>query len=136
MRRLVVVVVVAALAVVASLAHAADIHQSQLVGKWVGRIERPGVGEGRRMAQIGTAEFLIGHRFVCHFASPEQRPLTEQGTWSLQKGRLSITTNEVNGKAIKRKARLVDISHEPIEMRLPVKSGAWFLVIRPVATSP
>ena len=132
MRRLIVVM---ALAAFASLMHAADIEPSQLIGKWTGRIERPGLGGGRRMAQIGTAEFLVDHVFVCHFASPEQQPLSERGTWSLQKGRLSITTDEANGKKIKPKARLVEISHQPLEMRLPVKSGAWFLVLRPIQAS-
>jgi hypothetical protein len=132
MRKLIVVM---ALAAVASLAHATDINQSQLIGKWTGRIERPGLGGGRRMAQIGTAEFLLEHRFVCRFASPDQQPLTEQGTWSLLKGQLSITTDDANGKKVKRKARVVPISHQPLEMRLPVKSGAWFLVLRPNQTS-
>ncbi len=129
-------IVATALAAVASLLHTADINQSQLIGKWTGRIERPGLGGGRRMAQIGTADFLVEHRFVCHFASPEQQPLSEQGTWSLRERQLFITTDEANGKKIQRKARRVEISHEPLEMRPPVKSGVWFLELRPIQPSP
>lgn len=123
------------LATVAGLLFSAGIRESQLVGKWSGRIERPGVEAGRRMAQIGTAEFLPGHRFVCQFADPDQRPLTEQGTWSLNKGRLSITADTANGKKITPEVRRVEMSQPLPEMRLPVKSGAWFLVLRPVEAS-
>lgn len=128
-------IVATALAAVASLMHAPDIEQSQLIGKWTGRIERPGLGGGRRMTQIGTAEFLVDHRFVCHFASPDQQPLSELGRWRLRTGRLFVNTDEANGKKVKRRARLVEISHQPLETRLPIRSGAWFLVLRPIQTS-
>jgi hypothetical protein len=118
---------------VASLLVAADFEPAQLVGKWSGRIERPGVEAGRRMAQIGTAEFTADNKFVARFEDPDQKPLSEQGTWKLEEGRLSITTDHANGKKIKPKVNPVEISPEPLEMRLPVKSGAWFLVLRPVA---
>ena len=132
MRRL--TLVVSALAAAGCLAHTANIEQSQLLGRWAGRIERPGVEAGRRMAQTGTAEFVAGHKFVCNFENPEQEALSEQGTWSLKNGQLFVTTAEANGKKTKPVARPVEISHQPLEMRLPVESGAWFLVLRPVQT--
>jgi hypothetical protein len=125
---------VVGLAVVASLLLATGIEPSQLIGKWSGRIERPGMDEGRRMAQVGTAEFSTDHKFGCHFEDPERQPLYEEGTWKLKDGRLSITTERANGKKIKPQQRAVEISQTPLEMRLPVKSGAWFLVLRPEAT--
>lgn len=128
-------VVLAALTALSCVAPAADVEQSQLVGNWSGRIERPGVESGRRMAQLGTAEFGADHKFVCHFANPEQEPRTEQGTWNLQKGRLFITTGETNGTKVNTEARLVEFSPQPLEMRLPVNAGAWVLVLRPVETS-
>ena len=123
--------VVAGLAAVAGLLLVTDIDASRLIGTWSGRIERPGLDGGRRMAQVGTAEFSADHKFVCHFETPEQQPLSERGTWKLREGRLSITTDLANGKKIKPRVKPVEISQQPLEMRLPVKSGAWFLVLRP-----
>lgn len=66
---------------------------------------------------------------------PDQRPLTEQGTWGLNGRRHSINTATANGKKVTPKAGWVETSHQPLGIRLPVKSGAWFLVVPPVEAS-
>lgn len=133
--RILIVVAVSCAVSCTGAGRAADIDAAHLTGHWSGRIERPGVESGRRMAQIGTAEFSADHKFVCHFETPDQEPLFEQGTWALQNGHLSITTDEANGKKVKPLVKKVEIGQQPLEMRLPVKSGAWFLVLRPAPPS-